>query len=67
MGEAEISLGRKDPRCRPRPHVALRLYGTRLKADGLLAIRTSSWKPRTERIGRRLCAGGKWIRTFSPA
>jgi len=40
MGEADISLGRKDPRCQPRPHVALRLYGTRLKADGLLAIRT---------------------------
>ena len=27
-------------RGRPRPHGALRLYGTRLKADGLLAIRT---------------------------
>jgi hypothetical protein len=36
----KISLVRKDPRCRPRPHVALGLYGTRLKADELLAIRT---------------------------
>ena len=40
MGRAEISLGRKDPRCQPRPHVALRLHGTRLKADELLAIGT---------------------------
>jgi hypothetical protein len=55
------------PRCRPRPHVALRLYRTRLKADGLLAIRTYSWKPRTEPIVRRLRAGGNWIRTSGSA
>jgi hypothetical protein len=36
----DSSMGRKDPRCRPRPHGARRLYGTRLKANGLLAIRT---------------------------
>jgi hypothetical protein len=66
-GEREISLGRKDPGCRPWSHVALRLYRTRLKADGLLAIRTYSWKPRTEPIVRRLRAGGKWIRTFGSA
>ena len=39
--------------CRPRPHAALRLYGTRLKVDGLLAIRTQSWKPRPELIVRQ--------------
>jgi len=43
MGKAKIRLGWKDPRCRPRPHVALRLNGTRLKADGLLPF--DCWTP----------------------
>jgi len=50
MGEAAISLGRKDPRCRPRPHGARRLYGTRLKANGLLAIRTLSAVPEEDQL-----------------
>src|SRR6516162_495141 len=45
---------------------ALRLYGTRLKADGLLAIRTC-WKPRTDPIVRRLRARGSRIRTSGPS
>ena len=50
MGEAAISLGRKDPRCRPRPHGAHRLYGTRLKGNGLLAIRTLSAVPEEDQL-----------------
>jgi hypothetical protein len=49
--------------------VACRSPAVRDQAKGrrLLAIRTYSWKPRTEPIVRRLRAGGRWIRTIGPA
>ena len=48
-------------------HVALRLYWTRLKADGCWRSEPKVGSPRTEPIVRRLRAGGGWIRNFSSA
>ena len=66
-GRSQDQFGPEGPEVSTSAAWRSRLYGARLKADGLLAIRTESWKSRTQPIVRRLRAGGRRIRTLGPS